>query len=235
MVGFFTYFSRKLTMKISPPTTEAELRSRANAIAGKTLQELANICMEEVPTNLLRAKGWVGQLIEKILGANAMNLDQPDFLNLAIELKTLPLTSLGLPCESTYICTAPIPPHDPDWEHSRVWRKMAKILWVPVESTAGKPLLAQRIGTPILWSPSTSIQSALRQDWEELTELMTLGHFEELSAHKGQYLQIRPKAANAKTFIKVMNHLGQTISIVPKGFYIRTSLTKQIIEQHYTI
>lgn len=222
-------------MKIPPPSSETELRSRADAIAGKTLGEIAHLCREEVPTTLLRAKGWIGQLIEKILGANAMNLDQPDFINLGIELKTIPITEEGFPCESTYICTAPIPCNDLHWKQSRVWRKMAKILWVPIESTINKPLLAQRIGTPILWSPCPNIEAILREDWEELTELMTLGHFEELSAHKGQYLQVRPKAANAKTFIKVVNHLGQTVSIVPKGFYIRANLTRKIIEQHYIL
>lgn len=235
MVGFSTYFSRKSMMKISPPTTESELLFRANGIAGKTLGELALLWGEEVPTTLLRAKGWIGQLIEKALGANAMNLDQPDFINLGIELKTLPINPKRIPSESTYICTAPIPATDPDWESSRVWRKMAKILWVPIESTQSKPLLAQRIGTPILWSPPTEIYQTLKRDWEELMELITLGHFEDLSAHKGKYLQIRPKAANAKTFIKVINHVGQAISIVPKGFYIRATLTKQIIDEHYLL
>ncbi len=220
-------------MKILPPTTVDELLKRANTLAGKTLGELAKEGQDHVPLSLLHAKGWIGQLIERTLGANAANLDQPDFIHLGIELKTLPVTTQGHPCESTYICTASIPPIDSDWEHSRVWRKMAKILWVPIESNSEKPLLAQQIGTPILWSPPPEIAAQLRQDWEELTELLTLGHFEDLSAHKGKYLQIRPKAANAKTFIQVIDHQGNTISTVPKGFYLRPLLTKQIVLDYY--
>ena len=220
-------------MKILPPRNLSELLARADLLAGKTLSEIAKGWGEQVPVSLVHAKGWIGQLIEKTLGANALNLDQPDFIDLGIELKTLPVTSQGLPCESTYICAATIPCVDPSWEQSRVWRKMAKILWVPVESNSEKPLLAQRIGTPILWSPTPDIAKQLQQDWEELTELMTLGHFEELSAHKGKYLQIRPKAANAKTFIQVIDHLGHNISIVPKGFYLRPLLTRQIVQAHY--
>lgn len=220
-------------MNILPPTSETELLNRAYTLAGKTLGDIAKLHEKHVPSSLIHAKGWIGQLIEKTLGANGSNLDQPDFINLGIELKTLPVTAQGFPCESTYICAASIPCEDKTWEQSRVWRKMEKMLWVPIESNSEKPLLAQRIGTPILWSPSQSIATQLREDWEELTELMTLGNFEDLSAHKGKYLQIRPKAANAKTFIQVIDHQGQSISIVPKGFYLRTILTRQIIEHHY--
>jgi len=183
--------------------------------------------------SLHRAKGWIGQLIEKALGASANNLDQPDFNHLGIELKTLPLGALGQPSESTFVCVASIPNMDPDFEHSRVWRKMAKILWVPIENDPDIAVGSRRVGTPLLWSPSTPIKAQLQQDWEELIELITLGHFDALSAHKGQYLQIRPKAANAKTFIQVMDQDGRMIATVPKGFYLRPCFTQLIIQEHF--
>ncbi len=219
----------------SAPTTIAELQKRAFNLAGKTLGMLATECNEKVPPTLLHAKGWIGQLLEKALGATAFNLAEPDFMQLGIELKTLPLGTNGQPRESTYICTAPIPNEDKVWEHSRVWRKMAKILWVPIETNAEKSLASQRIGMPLLWSPSPLIAQQLQQDWEELIELITLGHFDMLNAVKGKYLQIRPKAPNAKTFIQVMNHEGKMVSIVPKGFYVRTLLTQQIIKEYYAL
>lgn len=220
-------------MKACPPRCEDELQQRAQALAGKTLKEVAHQHQACVPASLLNAKGWIGQLLEKALGAYALNLDQPDFPHLGIELKTLPITPQGQPCESTYICATSIPHLDKGWEHSRVWRKMKRMLWIPIESHRQIPLAQRRIGSPILWSPPAALIAILRQDWEELSELITLGRFDELSAHKGKYLQIRPKAANAKTFIRVLNQYGQMISIVPKGFYVRALLTQQIIEQHY--
>lgn len=220
-------------MKISPPLTQEELLHRCYQIAGKTLGMLAQEMGQQTPSSLVYAKGWIGQLIEKTLGANAVNLDQPDFIDLGIELKTLPINAQGVPCESTYICTASIPNQDTHFEQSRVFRKMAKMLWIPVEDTQNKPIADARIGTAILWSPPTAIKNQLRQDWEEITELITLGHFENLSAHIGEYLQIRPKAANAKTFIQVIDHQGKQINIVPKGFYVRTKLTRQIVQEHY--
>lgn len=220
-------------MTILPPTTEAELLNRAHQLAGKTLLELAQSLNVAIPKTLNHAKGWVGQLIEKALGANAFNLDLPDFVELGIELKTLPVSSEGTPCESTYICAATIPNQDQDFAHSRVWRKMAKMLWVPVEANKAVPIGSRRIGTPILWQPSSAVVKVLKQDWEELTELITLGLFEELSANKGTYLQIRPKAANSKTFIQVLNQHKEWISIVPKGFYLRPILTQHILQTHY--
>jgi DNA mismatch repair protein MutH len=219
----------------TPPQSESELMTRAFALAGKSLHDIALTFYESVPQDLTRTKGWVGQLLEKVLGANACNLSEPDFRELQIELKTLPVSPLGKVLESTYICTAPIPHNEFRWEESRVWRKMAKMLIIPVEADKSKPLFLQRIGMPILWSPPSVIEKVLRQDWEELTELIMLGDFELLSAHKGKYLQIRPKAPNAKTFIKVVNAQGQTISIVPKGFYLRSILTQQIIAENYSL
>lgn len=220
-------------MIIIPPATQDELLERAQALAGRTIGDLGNQAHESIPKTLHQAKGWVGQLIEKLLGATAGSLDQPDFMHLGIELKTLPISPFGLPRESTYICTAPIPPQDKSWLSSRVYRKMAKILWIPIESSNEKPLLQQRVGAPILWEPSPQIHKQLQLDWEELTELMLLGRFNELNARHGQFLQIRPKAANAKTFIQVLDNEGQMISLVPKGFYLRTILTKLILQENY--
>lgn len=222
-------------MKILPPSSVNELMDRAVALAGKTLHELSVEWNQTLPDSLHRAKGWIGQLLEKALGASAGNLDQPDFINLGIELKTLPVSSTGQPAESTFVCRAAIPTTEKDWLGSRVFGKLARVLWIPIETHPTLPLALRKVGMPILWSPSHDIANILRQDWEELTEMMSLGYFEELAAHKGQYLQIRPKALNSKTLIKVVSHTGETLSIVPKGFYLRAELTKRIISEHYVI
>ena len=38
----------------------------------------------------------------------------------------------------------------------------------------------------------------MREDWEEQVELIATGRLDELDARMGTYLQIRPKAANAR-------------------------------------
>jgi len=220
-------------MKYHPPRSEAELLTRAQALSGQTLAEIAAKCAEPVPTTLHQHKGWVGQLIEKALGAQAGCLSEPDFITLGIELKTLPINAAGTVQESTFICSLSLPHTPCDFVHSRVWRKMAKILWVPVECAPALAVGARKVGTALLWSPSAEIFAQLQQDWEELIALVTLGHFDALNAHKGQYLQIRPKAANAKTFVQVIDNEGRRISTVPKGFYVRTCLTQAILAAHF--
>ena len=209
------------------------LKQRAQALAGKTLGQLAEELNENVPNDLLRAKGWVGQLLEKSLGATAGNRDIPDFPDLGIELKTLPINEKGKPQESTYLCHVTLPLEEVDFFQSRAWSKLANVLWVPIQTHPNQPISERIIGTPLFWSPSKAITRILKTDWDELTERMRLGYYENLSAHQGTYLQLRPKAANSKVLIQVINHMGQAISIVPRGFYLRVDLTQHILSHYY--
>lgn len=219
--------------QVSPPKSIICLEQRAQAIAGKTLGQLAEELSETVPSDLLRAKGWVGQLLEKALGATAGNRDIPDFPELGIELKTLPINEQGKPQESTYLCHVTLPLEEINFFQSRAWSKLANVLWVPIQTLPHQPIKERLIGTPLFWSPSKTITQILKTDWDELTERMRLGYYENLSAHQGVYLQLRPKAANSQVLIQVTNHMGQAISIVPRGFYLRADLTLHILQSHY--
>ena len=88
-----------------PPRDEAELLARAEQLAGRTLGQLAGDLGAEVPPDLRHAKGWVGQLIERALGATAGSRAEPDFQHLGVELKTLPVDRRGRPLETTFVCT----------------------------------------------------------------------------------------------------------------------------------
>ena len=50
------------------PADLSELQSRAQAIAGFTLGELADMAGIAIPRDFKRHKGWTGQLIETWLG-----------------------------------------------------------------------------------------------------------------------------------------------------------------------
>ncbi len=59
------------------------------------------------PENLKRDKGWIGVLLEIWLGASAgVNLSK--ILLPGVELKTIPVDSLGRPLETTFVCVAPL-------------------------------------------------------------------------------------------------------------------------------
>jgi DNA mismatch repair protein MutH len=210
-----------------------DLINKSNELIGLTAHDIAICLNKSLPTNLTYAKGWMGQAIEKLLGTTAGSKPLPDFVELGIELKTLPVTLKGEPKESTYICIAPIPNPDLYWEESLVCLKTAHILWVPILSDPSLPLSKHRVLTPIFWKPSALIQKTLKQDWEELSDHLNLGHLDKLTAHQGQYLQIRPKAAHSRILVNTVDQDANVQKTVPKGFYFRRAFTLQLLQDHY--
>jgi DNA mismatch repair protein MutH len=216
--------------RVAPPRSEAELLERAQELAGLSLGQLAARFGEQVPGEPRRAKGYAGRLLELALGADATSRPEPDFTRLGIELKTVPVDAAGLPQESTYLTLAPLRGLTGlAWAESAVRRKLARMLWVPVEGTREVPMAARRIGWPVLWSPSAEQEAALRRDWEELMLLLTTGQVSTLNARHGQWLQIRPKAANARALAAAHDETGAPAADLPRGFYLRARFTAQIL------
>lgn len=217
-------------MKIKPPVTEQELLKGAKSLAGITLQQLANQLSIPVPAEMKHAKGWTGSLLETALGANAANSPEPDFVNLGIELKTIPIDEKGNPKESTYICVTQLDPIAlSSWETSLVKRKLSHVLWIPIEAVKDIPIALRRIGTPKLWRPDAEQENQLHEDWQELCDMIAMGDLDKISSSMGKYLQIRPKAANASILTKDKNQTGNDTLTLPRGFYLRSSFTRQII------
>ena len=218
------------TLPSPPPQSEQELLLRCDALAGYSLAELAAACRLAVPDSLQRHKGWAGQMLEQLLGADARSLPEPDFTHIGVELKTVPVDRLGRPMESTYVCVVPLEKGlEASWEDTWLRRKLARVLWLPVEADKTIPLGERRIGRAVLWSPSPAQQSLLRRDWEELSERICLGGLEEITARMGTVLQIRPKAANARSRCRSVGAHGETISTHPRGYYLRPTFTRQIL------
>ncbi len=218
----------------SAPSSPTTLLKRAERLAGQSLQQLADRYRLPLPVDNKKAKGWIGQLLEHCLGATAGSLAEPDFPQLGIELKTLPVNAKGVPQESTYISVVPLLElHQMTWRSSNVYKKLAKVLWVPIQSDPALAFAARKIGTPLLWSPTTEQEQALQADWEELSELICLGQLEAITAHHGRYLQIRPKGANAKSLCWAIGPDGEKIQTLPRGFYLRASFTAQLLKAYY--
>ncbi|MDH5785184.1 MAG: DNA mismatch repair endonuclease MutH [Chromatiales bacterium] len=221
--------------KLSAPQSEAELMQRANLLAGRALGDIAAQLQIAAPENLRRHKGWVGQLLELALGADADSLPEPDFRSIGVELKTLPIGRDGKPRESTYVCTVPLDGRlEPEWGESWLCRKLSRVLWLPVEAEPDLPLSLRRVGCPLLWSPNDDEAEALRLDWEELGEMIRIGELESITARMGTVLQIRPKAANSRVTCESVGADGEVITTHPRGFYLRPTFTHSIL-QRYTL
>ena len=217
-----------------PPKTIDELLSRAESIAGYTLAELALQAGIPVPENLKRDKGWVGQLLEWHLGASAGSKPVPDFIDLDIELKTIPISHSGKPLETTFVCVAPLTGvHSLQWKESHVRHKLSHVLWIPVEGEREIPVGDRHVGYPVLWKPSIKEEQQLQQDWEELMDLIVLGKVESITVRHGEVLQLRPKAANSRALTEAYGDNGQPIKTLPRGFYLKTHFTHSILTSFF--
>jgi DNA mismatch repair protein MutH len=183
------------------------LKHAVHSIAGKTLFEVADNLDITVPHNLLKNKGWIGQLIETALGVKNNSRPEPDFPEFGIELKTLPITANGKPKESTYVCVAPLAElNGLAFKDSLVAHKLAQVLWIPIQADKSIPLPQRRIGQGIFWKPNPQQYQTLVADFQEITDQIALGNVEQITAHQGSALQLRPKAANSKVLTAASNN-----------------------------
>lgn len=218
----------------TPPQTQDELFARAQNISGWTLAELASLVQEPVPTDTTHAKGWVGQLVEKALGATAASLAEPDFLELGVELKTVPVDTRGNPIETTYVCAAPLVCSTTmSWEKSVVYKKLSRVLWIPYQGEAHIPMDQKLLGYPLISSLDPEMERILKQDFEELVELIAGGKVEYIHADLGTYLHIRPKAAHGRARTDGIGEDGQLMRTLPRGFYLRTRFTERLFGRYF--
>ncbi|AXP60966.1 DNA mismatch repair endonuclease MutH [Haemophilus influenzae] len=212
------------------PQTLEQLLSQAQSIAGLTFGELADELHIPVPPDLKRDKGWVGMLLERALGATAGSKAEQDFSHLGVELKTLPINAEGYPLETTFVSLAPLVQNTGvKWENSHVRHKLSCVLWMPIEGSRHIPLRERHIGAPILWKPTAEQERQLKQDWEELMDLIVLGKLDQITARIGEVMQLRPKGANSRAITKGIGKNGEVIDTLPLGFYLRKEFTAQIL------
>lgn len=213
------------------PQTLEQLLSQAQSIAGLTFGELADELHIPVPPDLKRDKGWVGMLLETALGATAGSKAEQDFSHLGVELKTLPINAEGYPLETTFVSLAPLVQNSGvKWENSHVRHKLSCVLWMPIEGSRHIPLRERHIGAPIFWKPTAEQERQLKQDWEELMDLIVLGKLDQITARIGEVMQLRPKGANSRAVTKGIGKNGEIIDTLPLGFYLRKEFTAQILK-----
>ncbi|EKE85265.1 DNA mismatch repair endonuclease MutH [Idiomarina xiamenensis] len=217
-----------------PPQTLDQLFDRAASLAGYRFADLAQQAQLVMPADLRRDKGWVGQLIERYLGASAGSTPQQDFPELGVELKTLPIDELGNPLETTFVCSAPLmATAGLSWLNSNVRNKLQCVLWLPIDGRRQVPLAERVVGSAFLWRPNQLEDAQLQADWEEHMDKISLGEVETISAHHGVYLQLRPKAANGRVLTDAVGADGQPIKALPRGFYLKKDFTRRLLQRAF--
>lgn len=218
------------------PRSEDELWGRAKGLAGRTVGDVAGRHGVRVPPDTRRDKGFVGQLLELALGADGGPHDGPDFPHLGVELKSLPVDRRGRPRESTWVCVVPTGGDLPaSWVDSHVFRKLARVLWIPFLAEPSLALAARPFARPLLWSPDPDEEALLRADWEEITSLLRMGRGAEVTPAMGTALQLRPKAATGRETEWSLDAEGNWVRAHPRGFYLRASFTASILARRYAL
>ncbi len=215
---------------VLPPQSLDILKTRVSEIAGLSLGQCAIKYDLIVPTDQKYHKGWIGVLMERVLGADANSKPVPDFTKLGVELKTVPLGINGRPMESTFVASIDLlKVVSEQWTNSVVKKKLSHVLWLPVEGAKEIPLRERRVGNGFFWHLDGEEEDLIKRDWCELTDLIALGKLEKISAHLGEVMQIRPKAADGRALRVAIGSKGQRIKTLPRGFYLRSSFTQALL------
>lgn len=224
-------------MSAGPPPAAPESReallARARGLAGRTVGELARVLGYRVPKDLRGNKGFVGQLVELGLGARGGSDPEPDFPELGVELKTLPITPAGRPIESTYVCMARLDARETtDYATSYVAKKLARVLFVPLV-VDDAPLGDRRFAMPFWWEPGPEDLARLAADFAALHARVRLGEVEDVRAVEGAVLQLRPKAMSRDDRTLGRSEEGWLVAVRPRGWYLRASFTAELVRRAF--
>lgn len=211
------------------PKNMKQLQERLDSIVGYSVADFSQALDLPMPESSTKAKGYVGELIELLLGANAQNLPVPDFTHLNIELKSMPVDENFEPLESTFLCHAPLTEiRGLTFEKSPLLHKVRSMLFVFVLAPRRLALPHRRILDYYLFQPTDKELNQIKSDYDELMGLVTSGRSSEITARMGTIVQMRPKCADGKQLIEVIDEDGKTSFTRPRGFYMRRSFSRQI-------
>ncbi|NUP09079.1 MAG: DNA mismatch repair protein MutH [Polyangiaceae bacterium] len=206
-----------------------EVFARARALTGMSVAAVAHAIGRAPPAGGVSTKGRVGELVEQALGATGgSGARKVDFPEIGIELKTIPVDERLRPHESTFVCAVDLG-EEVDWDASWARKKLSCVLFVPVVGERTTPLPARVFGAPSLWRPTPDQEAQLRADYDDIMGLVGIGRMEDVSAHLGRYMQLRPKARDGSARTIVAGREGERIATVPRGFYLRPSFTGAIL------
>lgn len=176
------------------------LLAHAHTLEGFTAQELA-VAVGDSKFNRSpepEGKTGVGALVELYLGKKSDSLRRPDFENLGVELKTLPMKSTGKTQawkikEPTTITMIDYFMVDKEpWDQAYVRHKIDRILWVPYEHNYADKRLS-RFRKAFLWSPPPTDYPVFEQDYSRVQKCIRDGRAHELSESISAVLAARRK------------------------------------------
>ncbi len=192
---------------------------------GKTLEQIRDESSTHLEINdVHRAnKGWLGIILELVLGKTPDNKQLPD-LDDGTEIKKVSIVKgvKGYRVKETLQVTMinPNSPLEPEFAKSHLYTKTRKILLIPT-LYAGKGNHEKEILLPpVLWQPDETFDHRLRKDYELVAGIVSdpSKGFKSLSGKLGDVVQPRTKGAK---------------NSFTRAFYLRTQSVKEMLGDNY--
>ena len=225
----------KYKLSYNAPKTESELISRSDLLTGNKLIEIYKFFGMFFQKKHKSSDGYLGKIMEMYLGASAGNLPIPDFPDLGIELKILPLNRSMLPKKNIKICSTSFFPFKKNtlWEKSILRSKLKKILWIPFQSDTSIPFNKRKIYQPFIFKLK-KYEKVIKQDYENIMEFIFLGKVYKYSSSLGKYLILGNVSSNKKltSFFNLDGHLVKSNYI---GFYLNKAFIKKMMYENLHI
>lgn len=192
---------------------------------GKTLEQIRDESSTHLELNdVHRAnKGWLGIILELVLGKTPDNKQLPD-LDDGTEIKKVSIVKgvKGYRVKETLQVTMinPHSPLEPEFTKSHLYTKTRKILLIPT-LYAGKGNHEKEILLPpVLWQPDETFDLRLKKDYELVARIVSdpSKGFKSLSGKLGDVVQPRTKGAK---------------NSFTRAFYLRTQSVKEMLGDNY--
>ncbi|QQG46936.1 MAG: hypothetical protein HYZ30_00645 [Candidatus Azosocius agrarius] len=203
-----------------------DLIMKCNDISYKTLKTIVNKI--NVDNCSMLSRGYVGQVVERFFNNQNGNKSQCDFLNLGIELKTLPLNVKNEPLNPIFICSLSPNLRSLEWKYSNLYNKIKHILWVPYYKFNNCDIFSYKFLKPFFFKINLSQEIVIKADWYNLMNLFYSGNFNNFK-FVGKYIQILSHSKNKFDTINIFNKFGKKEIIIRKAFYFRKIFIKQLI------
>jgi DNA mismatch repair protein MutH len=108
---------------------------------------------------------------------------------------------------------------------------VARVAWLPVQASPQLGLDRRRCGSALLWSPSPGDEATLRDDYQDIVELLSEG--QRVTARTGAALQLRPKGRDARHLRRALDEEGAPARAAPRAFYLRRSFVDGLLNRHF--
>jgi DNA mismatch repair endonuclease MutH len=205
--------------------TIEELRNRAEFLKGKFISELK-------PTLDVKDKGAIGKIIEEYgFGLKNNSEAQPDFHEVGVELKVVPLKTSGKGLsvkERTKICSINYNLIiDSNWETSNAKHKLDHILFVFYEYNKIVHLNSQIKDFYFFELKTQLAEPIIQLDWKRTKQMVVEGKAHELSESQNKILAASRSGAGGPSVSKQPNTILQR-NASKRSFSLKPSYTNVI-------